>query len=500
MRLMPDAAARPDYPPSWYAASLPPLAPRAPLRGHARADVAVLGAGYTGLTAALALAEKGYRVTVLEAEQIGWSASGRNGGQALVGYGCDLHTLESLLGHDDARLLFEFSREGLRRLRQRIARHGIDCDWRDGHASVPIRRRQERALRADMETLARRYDYPLQWWDRAQLRQVLASDRYRGALYDPGSGHLHPLAYAQGLARAAEAAGATVHEHSPVQRLERGARPLLHTAQGKVEADFVVLAGNAWLQGIAPELETRMMPVGTYIGATAPLGAERARALIGNDMAVADVNWALDYFRLSRDHRLLFGGQASYSALPPPGLRGAMTRRMRAVFPQLADVELEYVWGGYIDITRNRAPHWGRLPQHLLRAGLLRPRRGQHRPGRRCHRRGHRRTGAAAGRVRTDRAPPLSRRHRAAPPAAGGGDVLVQAARPAVVSGRAVSGARRSAQASLSPASCHSSCASTRMSRAASSALARASDSASALSCSWRCAAISSAIPASPSA
>lgn len=365
MRLMPDAAARPDYPPSWYAASLPPLAPRAPLRGHARADVAVLGAGYTGLTAALALAEKGYRVTVLEAERVGWGASGRNGGQALVGYGCDLHTLESLLGDDDARLLFEFSREGLRRLRQRIARHGIDCDWRDGHASVPIRRRQERALRADMETLARRYDYPLQWWDRAQLRQVLASDRYRGALYDPGSGHLHPLAYAQGLARAAEAAGATVHEHSPVQRLERGARPLLHTAQGKVEADFVVLAGNAWLQGIAPELETRMMPVGTYIGATAPLGAERARALIGNDMAVADVNWALDYFRLSRDHRLLFGGQASYSALPPPGLRGAMTRRMRAVFPQLADVELEYVWGGYIDITRNRAPHWGRLTPNI---------------------------------------------------------------------------------------------------------------------------------------
>ncbi len=364
-RLMPVDATRSDYPPSWYAASLPPVAARAPLRGHARADVAVLGAGYTGLTAALALAEKGYRVTVLEAERVGWGASGRNGGQALVGYGCDLQALESLLGDDDARLLFDFSRDGLRLLKERIARHRIDCDWRDGHASVPIHRRQERALRADLETLARRYDYPLQWWDRAQLRQVLASDRYCGALYDPASGHLHPLAYAQGLARAAEAAGVTVHEHSPVRRLERGARPALHTARGRVEADFVVLAGNAWLQGIAPELETRMMPVGTYIGATVPLGAERARALIRNDMAVADVNWALDYFRLSRDHRLLFGGQASYSALPPPGLRAVMTRRMRTVFPQLADVALEYVWGGYIDITSNRAPHWGRLTPNV---------------------------------------------------------------------------------------------------------------------------------------
>jgi len=362
---MPVADARSDYPPSWYAASLPPVAARAPLRGHARTDVAVLGAGYTGLTAALALAEKGYRVTVLEAERVGWGASGRNGGQALAGYGCEQGTLETLVGNDDARLLFDFSRDGLRLLKERIARHRIDCDWRDGHASVPIHRRQEHALRADAETMARRYDYPLQWWDRARLREELASERYRGALYDPGSGHLHPLAYAQGLAHAAEAAGAHLHEHSPVTRLERGARPLLHTAQGRVEADFVVLAGNAWLQGIAPELETRMMPVGTYIGATAPLGAGRARALIRNDMAVADVNWALDYFRLSRDHRLLFGGQASYSALPPPGLRQRMTRRMRAVFPQLADVELDYVWGGYIDITRNRAPHWGRLAPNI---------------------------------------------------------------------------------------------------------------------------------------
>lgn len=355
----------PEYPPSWYAASEPAMPLQPQLQGSTRADVCILGAGYTGLTAALALAEAGYRVTILEAERIGWGASGRNGGQAIVGYGCEQDTLEGLLGEADAGKLFDLSREGMRLLKARIQRHAIACDWRDGHAHVPIKPRQERALRAGVIDMAQRYDYPLQWWDRAQLREQLGSDLYLGAMYDAASGHLHPLAYAYGLARAALAAGVVIHEHSPVTRLQRGPQPVLHTAQGQVGADFVILAGNAWLHGIAPELESRVMPVGTYIGATLPLGAARARELIRNDMAVADVNWALDYYRLSRDHRLLFGGRASYSALPPPGLRSVLTRRMRRVFPQLGDVEMEYVWGGYVDITRNRAPHWGRLGSNV---------------------------------------------------------------------------------------------------------------------------------------
>lgn len=353
------------YPPSWYAASAVPLPPQPRLEGELRADVCILGAGYTGLSAALELAEAGYRVIVLEAERIGWGASGRNGGQAIVGYGCEQDTLERLVGRADARRLFDFSREGMALMRDRIRRHDIACDWRDGHASVPLKPRQEQALKRWQAHMAEHYDYPMEWWDRDRLRAQLASDRYLGAIYDPLSGHLHPLEYAFGLARAALAAGVRIFEHSRVTRLERGAAPVLRTDAGQVRCDFAVLAGNAWLRGVAPELESRIMPVGTYIGATVPLGEERARALIRNDMAVADVNWALDYFRLSRDHRLLFGGQASYSALPPPGLRGVMTRRMRAVFPQLADVELEYVWGGYIDITRNRAPHWGRLTPNV---------------------------------------------------------------------------------------------------------------------------------------
>ncbi|WP_141456211.1 FAD-binding oxidoreductase [Pseudoxanthomonas sp. z9] len=353
------------YPPSWYAASAAPLSPQPRLEGELQADVCILGAGYTGLSAALELAEAGYRVIVLEAERIGWGASGRNGGQAIVGYGCEQDTLERLVGRADARRLFDFSREGMTLMRDRIQRHAIACDWRDGHASVPIKPRQAQALKRWQAHMAEHYDYPMEWWDREQLRAQLASDRYLGAIYDPLSGHLHPLEYAFGLARAALAAGVRIFEHSRVVRLERGAAPVLHTDAGRVRCDFAVLAGNAWLRGVAPELESRIMPVGTYIGATTPLGEERARALIRNDMAVADVNWALDYFRLSRDHRLLFGGRASYSTLPPPNLRGTMARRMRRVFPQLADVDIEYVWGGYVDISLNRAPHWGRLAPNV---------------------------------------------------------------------------------------------------------------------------------------
>ena len=354
-----------DHVSSWYADSLPAQPLRPALAGDHATDVCVLGAGYTGLSAALSLAERGYRVSVLEAHRVGWGASGRNGGQAIVGYGCEVDTLEQLVGTDDARLLFDYSRDGMALLRHRLQHYQIDCDWHDGHASVPITARQERALRGGLLDLAERYDYPLQWWDRTQLQAQLDSPRYTGAMFDAASGHLQPLAYAQGLARAAERLGVVIHEQSPVVQLVRGPRPQLRTAHGSIRADHVVIAGNAWLQGIAPELETRIMPVGTYIGASQVLGAERARSLIRNGMAVADVSWALDYFRLSADHRLLFGGRASYSALPPPGLRGVMTRRMHQVFPQLADVGMEQVWGGYVDITRNRAPHWGRLTPNV---------------------------------------------------------------------------------------------------------------------------------------
>lgn len=349
------------HPDSWYAASVTPPPPSPPLAGRERTDVCILGAGMTGLSTAIELAEAGYSVTVLEAQRVGWGASGRSGGQVIFGYGCEQSALVRLLGPADARRLFDWSIEGLKLIRERCTRYGIDCDWRDGHAHVPIKPRQVAALRDWQRELAEHCDYPLEWWDRERLRETLASERYLGALVDPRSGHLHPLKYTLGLAAAARALGVRIFEKSPVLALERGAKPVLRTANGAIECNVAVLAGNAYVRGIAPELDRRIMPVGTYITATEPLGAERAQALIRNDMAVADVNWALDYFRLSADHRLLFGGRASYSTLPPPNLRGTMQRRMLRVFPQLAGVRLEYVWGGFVDISMNRAPDWGRL-------------------------------------------------------------------------------------------------------------------------------------------
>ncbi|SEL87340.1 gamma-glutamylputrescine oxidase [Pseudoxanthomonas sp. GM95] len=353
------------YPPSWYAASVAPLPPQPALAGRVECDVCILGAGYTGLSAAMELAEAGYRVVVLEAQRIGWGASGRNGGQAIVGFGCGEEKLEALVGADDAKRMFDLSLEGLDWLHARLARHGIEAHWRPGHATVPLKPRQQRDVQAMVEHFNTRYDHPVAWWDRERLRETLASDRYLGALYDPISGHLHPLAYALGLGRAAIAAGVQVFERSEVTQLVRGTRPVFKTAQGEVHCDFAVLAGNALLHGIAPELEARIMPVGTYIAATAPLGEAGAKALIGNDMAVADTAWALDYYRLSHDHRLLFGGRASYSGRDPGDLQAIMRRRIAGVFPQLGDIALDYVWGGFVDISLNRAPHWGRLQPNL---------------------------------------------------------------------------------------------------------------------------------------
>jgi gamma-glutamylputrescine oxidase len=352
-------------PASYYTATATPFPELPALAGSERCDIAILGAGLTGLSAAIELADAGYRVIVLEAERVGWGASGRSGGQAIFGYSCDQAKIEGLLGKQDSRRLFDWSLEGVRLLHERRTRFSIDCDWRPGHAHVPIKPRQVVELRAWQDDLATNYGYRLQWWDRDRLRDELATDRYLGALYDPDSGHLHPLNYTLGLARAAQSLGVRIFESSKVVKLTRGAQPVLHTAAGDVRCDAVVLAGNAYVHGIAPELDAMIMPVGTYIGATEPLGAERMRALIGNGMAVADINWALDYFRPSADHRLLFGGRASYSTLPPPDLRGTLLRRMRRVFPQLADVKLGHVWGGYVDISSNRAPHWGRLGSNV---------------------------------------------------------------------------------------------------------------------------------------
>ncbi len=350
---------------SWYAASVAAFPEQAFLEGSETADVCILGAGITGLSTAIECAEAGLKVIVLESQRIGWGASGRSGGQAIFGFGCDQHNITSMLGIEDSRRLFDFSLEGLRLIQERCSKYAIQCDWRPGHAHVAIKPRHIAELKYWQADLENNFSYSTRWWEKEKLKEQLATDRYIGALYDEHSGHLHPLKYTLGLARAALSLGVKIFEGSEVLALQRGAKPVFKTRHGQVQCDYAVLAGNAYVQGIAQELDSKIMPVGTYIGASEPLGETTARSLIKNDMAVADINWALDYFRLSADHRMLFGGRASYSTLPPPNLRGVMTRRMTRVFPQLKNLKFEYIWGGYVDISLSRAPHWGRLGSNI---------------------------------------------------------------------------------------------------------------------------------------
>jgi gamma-glutamylputrescine oxidase len=340
---------------------------RPALEGEHSADVCVVGGGIAGCSTALHLAERGYRVVLLEAERIGWGASGRSGAQAIAGVACGHAKLERLIGKADARRVWDVSVEGLRLQRELIARHAIDCAFVAGQMHVALKPRQERELRNEVEALHRSLDYPsIRMVERDELRQIIASDRYIAGTFDSKGGHLHPLKYTLGLAVAAERAGVQIHEasralsYSPARR--GGSRGFeVHTAAGQVQCRELALCGNAWLGSLAPALARKIIGVGTYIVATEPLGAERAAALIRNNAAVTDINWVIDYFRLSEDHRLLFGGRVSYSGLDPLGTLRATRSRMLKVFPQLADVSIDHVWGGYVDITQSRAPNFGRL-------------------------------------------------------------------------------------------------------------------------------------------
>lgn len=351
---------------SYYAASANPAPEHPSLRGEVSADVCVIGGGIAGCSTALELAERGYRVVLLEGRHIGWGASGRSGGQAITGFASGQSKLVQQVGAGNARRMWDISLEGLQLIRDRVDKYHIDCDLHWGQMHVAIKPRQRSELLHEQREAEERYGYrQLRFLERTEVESMLETNRYCAGLYDGGSGHLHPLNYTLGLAAAASAAGVTIYERSLVTSVTYDNPAVVCTGHGKVRAKFVVLCGNAYLDKLVPSLRSRIMPVGTYIVATEPLGEARMQRLMRENIAVTDTNFVLDYFRRSADHRLLFGGRVSYSGSDAFDTANATRKRMLNVFPQLADTRIEYAWGGYVDITMSRAPDFGRLAPHV---------------------------------------------------------------------------------------------------------------------------------------
>jgi gamma-glutamylputrescine oxidase len=350
---------------SYYAASVQRTQTYPPLAGDLDVDVCVIGGGLAGISAALELRQRGFTVALLEARQLGFGASGRNGGQVIMGLACDIDVIEAQLGHAVAQQVFAMAGEAIALIHERCAAHAIECDWQAGYLNAAIGSRKAKALHLWVDQMRLRYGYEQRFIAKSEVSQWIGSDRFSALAHDPISGHLHPLKYTLGLGRAADTAGVKIFENTAARRIEHGASALVHTDQGVVRCQQVVLAGNVYGTNLAPPLDSRIMPVGTYIIGSAPLSKARANALIPSRSAICDTNFVLDYFRLSADDRMIFGGRVSYSTVTPMNLAPTMKARMLRVFPQLEDLQVQYAWGGFVDITMNRAPDFGRLANNV---------------------------------------------------------------------------------------------------------------------------------------
>ena len=351
-----------EVPDSYYAATAPAREPHRALVGRATADVCVVGAGFTGISAALHLVERGYSVVVLEAERVGWGASGRNGGQVGSGMRESMSVLERSLGAARVAQLWALCDESKSIIADRIARHGIECDWRPGNLIASTRERYMGWIESEAEFCHRRFGYPgYRMLSHAEMREEVASDSYVGGRMDEGGGHLHPLRFVLGMAGAAVRAGARIYEDSRVERIRWGSPSRVATAHGVVEARYVVLAGNAYLDRLESRIESRIMPIVNHVLATEPIGEQRARSLIRSGACVHSTRFVVDYYRCTADHRLLFGGGETYSDRPLDDPKAFVCRYMLRVFPQLADVRVDYAWSGRLAITMNRLPYVGRL-------------------------------------------------------------------------------------------------------------------------------------------
>lgn len=350
------------HPDSYYAATANPAPDHPRLEDAETCDVCVIGGGYTGVSTGLHLAERGYDVVLLESERVGWGASGRNGGQLGSGQRMGQDKLEEMVGLEQARLLWQLAEEAKETAKQLIDRHDIQCDLKPGILHPMHKQAFVDDAHRYADKLREEYGYVhVQNVSTEEMRDMLGTNVYHGGYLDTGAAHLHPLNYVLGLARAASTLGLRIYEGSPVIRYDAGEKVTVQTAEGNVRAKQLVIGCNGYLDGLEPKIDGKIMPINNFILATEPLGDDRARQLIRDDVAIADSKFVINYYRLSADKRLLFGGGENYTQRFPTDLKSFVRKYMLKIYPDLRDVRIDYAWGGTLAVTLNRMPHFGRL-------------------------------------------------------------------------------------------------------------------------------------------
>ena len=360
-----------QYPDSYYAATAHATAPFAKLEGDQTCDIVIIGGGFTGLSSALHLAERGYDVILLEAHRVGWGASGRNGGQVGSGQRREQDELEQMVGRDDAHKLWDIAEESKDVVKALIAKHNIQCDWKPGILHADHRARFVEHSHAYAEKLQTEYGYEdIRFVDRDEMRAMLGTEFYHGGSLDMGAGHLHPLNFALGLADAARNAGARIFEGAVVTSYENQAGKVTVKTKdgGVVSANKLILGCNGYLDALDDRVAKRVMPINNFVIATEPLGDDLARELIRDDVAVADSKFVINYYRLSADKRMLFGGGETYGYNFPRDIKAFVSPHMLEVYPQLKDIKIDYGWGGTLAITMNRMPFFEKIEDKIFTA------------------------------------------------------------------------------------------------------------------------------------
>jgi gamma-glutamylputrescine oxidase len=345
---------------SYYRATAKPFPAKPSLAGDHKADVCIIGGGFTGLSAALAAAEAGYSVILLEAEHVGYGASGRNGGQLIPGLRWGMADILSEFGPERARAIYNVAMDAVSSVNSRIAKHGIDCDLRSGHLEAAYKAAHYDTMLHELDVLRDDFGHTTcQAVAKADMSEHIDGGNYHGALYETAGGHFHPLNYALGLASAAVAAGVQIFENSRVTELNEGKQVVARTVMGSVSAASAIVGADGWTGDILPSLASYTVPIMNYNIATVPLGTI-ANLLLPSGAAVSDSRFVLNYFRLSADGRMIFGGGEKYTTRPPRDIAAFVRNHMVQVFPGLAETPIDYAWGGVVSVSMNRLPHFGR--------------------------------------------------------------------------------------------------------------------------------------------